>query len=123
MKRKYDTTHLVDNTPMLMPDADAELVFEDREDSSTGVDQGGYLHRTILRYDVRKWIFSYAFLTKEEYEYIRMLFRNKAAFSFTFTNDFGEIETVNAYCVPSSVVYQSKRSGLYKNLRLEINEC
>ena len=44
-------------------------------------------------------------------------------FAFSFLNELDEEETVQAYSKPVTVAYQSKRSGLYKNLTLEIIEC
>ena len=123
MKREFDNDHLVDNVPMLTPDIDVEITYEDIEYSDSGYDQSGFYHRMVHRFNKRTWRFKYAVLTADEFVYLRSLVKNKATFSFSFHNEEGGAETVQAYSRPITVAYQSKRSGLYKNLTLEIIEC
>lgn len=121
MKRDYDYFHLIDNSPMLVPDIDVEITYDDEDIG--GYDMSGYYHRIIKRFNRRTWRFKYAILTKEEFIYLRSLFKEKQDFLFSFLNEFDQRESVRAYCKPVSVAYQSKQSGLYKNLTLEIVEC
>lgn len=121
MKRNYDYSHLIDSFPMLVPDNAIEITYDD-EDAGC-FDESGYYHRIIKRFNRKKWRFKYAILTKEEFVYLRSLFNEKQDFHFAFLNEMNDVEIVRAYCKPVSVVYQSKRSGLYKNLTLEIVEC
>ncbi len=121
MKRKYDYNHQIDSFPMLVPDIDIEIMYEDKDAGE--FDEAGHYHRMVERFDRRKWQFKYATLTKEEFVYLRSLFKKKQDFLFSFLNETDDVESVRAYCVPVSVAYQSKRSGLYKNLTLEIIEC
>ena len=123
MKRAYDYDHLIDGSPMLSPDADVELNFEDLGAEESGFDEAKFYHRFVWRFDRRSWKFKYSFLTREEFLYLRSLYKKKTTFMFTFLNDENEVETVPAYCISGNVVYQSKRSGLYKNFSLEIIEC
>lgn len=123
MKREYDYCHFIDNSPMLTPDVDIEITYEDREAPGSGYDEAGFYHRIIEHYNKRKWRFKYAVLTEEEFRYVHWLIKNKATFIFSFCNEDNRPEDVRAYCKPISVAYQSKRSGLYKNLTLEIIEC
>ena len=121
MKRALDNLHLVGDSPMLMPDIDVEIIYEDIDTGD--YDESGFYHRMIKRFDKRTWKFKYAALTAEEFAYLRSLIKNKASFPFTFYNEDNEKESVLAFCKPVSIVYQSKRSGLYKNLIIEIVEC
>lgn len=123
MKRNYDPFHLIDGIEMLIPDVDVEITYADVEAEDSGYDESGVYHRIVKRYDVRAWKFKYAILTKEEFAYLRYLFKGKESFQFTFLNELDKKETVTARCQPISVAYQSKRSGLYKNLTLEIIEA
>ena len=123
MKRSFDYDHLIDGAPILTPDADVEVSFEDIVDESSGFDASKFYHRFVWRFDRRSWKFKYSFLTREEYLYLRSLYRQKTTFTFTFVNDEDQKESVIAYCTTGNVVYQSKRSGLYKNFALEIIEC
>ena len=121
MKRNYDNFHMIDNSPMLSPDVDVEITYND--DDYGAFDQAGYYHRMVGRFNRRTWKFKYAILTKEEFIFIRSLINEKESFIFSFLNERDAVETVRAYSKPVSVAYQSKRSGLYKNLTLEIVEC
>lgn len=121
IKRYYDPFHRIDNSPMLVPDIDVEITYEDEDIGD--FDESGYYHCMIKRFNKRTWRFKYAILTKEEFVYLRSLFKGKEDFLFSFSNEFDELESVQARCKPVSVAYQSKRSGLYKNLTLEIVEC
>lgn len=122
MRRAYDNFHLIDDSPMLMPDVDIEVTYTDVETDGSGYDASGFYHRMVSRFNVRTWKFKYSVLTKEEFVYLRSLYANKQSFQFTLLNELDQRETVTARCKPISVAYQSKRSGLYKNLNLEIIE-
>jgi hypothetical protein len=123
IKREYDDYHLIDGCPMLVPDVDVEITYTDIEADGSGYDEAGYYHRLVARYNVRTWKFKYAILTKEEFVYLRSLYKDKNDFKFTLLNENDVSETVTARCKPISVAYQSKRSGLFKNLNLEIIEA
>lgn len=121
MKRSFDGFHLIDGSPMLIPDVDVEITYNDEDFGA--FDEGGYYHRIVGRFNRRTWKFKYAIFTKEEFVYLRSLINEKESFIFSFLNEQDDVETVRAYSKPVSVAYQSKRSGLYKNLSLEIVEC
>lgn len=123
MKRTKTSDFLINDTPMLTPDAGIDLKRTDMEHRSSGTDESGVMHRILCRSDVKTWDFSYAILTAEEYAYMVGLLHGKAIFRFTFVNDEGEKETVNAYCKETSVSYWSRRRGLYKNLQFTVIQC
>lgn len=122
MKRAFTEEFRIDGKPMLMPDAGLKIGCTDLEGDS-GRDESGFLHRQMIRTDMRTWGFSYALLTAEEYTYVRSLLRGKGSFAFTFRNEDGEEETVTAYCKQTSAAYWSHRRGLYKEMQFEIIEC
>lgn len=122
MKRSYDHFHYIDDSPMLTPDVDVEITYTDM-DGGSAFDEAGYYHRIVKTYNKRSWRFKYAVLTKEEFVYLRSLIKEKRDFTFSFLNEDDDVEYVRAYCAPLSVAYQSKRSGFFKNLTLEIIEC
>lgn len=122
MKRAYDHFHQIDGAPMLVPDVDVEITYTDIESDASGYDEAHFYHKIVARFNVRTWKFKYSVLTKDEFVYMRSLFKDKASFKFTVLNEQDQLETVTAICKPISISYQSKRSGLYKNLNLEIIE-
>lgn len=107
---------------MLNPDEGIVIKETDIEGES-GRDESGFLHRIVIRPKVRTWTFSYAVLTEEEYKYLKSLYRGKVTFQFTFAGEDNNTETIQAYCDETSISYQNKRSGLYKNFKLDIIEC
>ena len=123
MKRKFTIDFLIDGSPMLDPDAGVAIDFADFVSNGNMVDQGGYMHYCAIRSEIKTWHFSYAWLTAEEYAYMRILLRGKGAFSFTFKDENGKSQTVKAYCQKKSVSYWSARRGLYKDLQFDIIEC
>lgn len=120
IKRDYDCDHQIDGVPMLVPDIDIEITYD--ENDAGEFDEAGYYHRIVERFDKRRWRFKYAILTQEEFVYLRSLVKKKQDFLFSFRTETDGVESVRAYCKPVSVAYKSKRSGLYKNLALEIVE-
>lgn len=123
MKRYHTTDFLIDGAPMLVPDCGIGVDYNDLIDSNSGRDESGYMHQTVVRSEMRTWHFQYAWLTEQEYKYIRSLLKGKSAFKFTFKDDGGIMQTVKAYSNSKSVSYWSARRGLYKNLNFDIVEC
>ena len=116
--RSYDSIFAVDGAFMLTPDADVELSEQDLDSASAGRDEGGYMHRMVVRHKVRTWSFTYSLLTEQEVQYLNRLFAGKATFRFAF--DGGE--TV-AYCARRSLRLHDRSRGVYKALRFDIIEC
>lgn len=123
MKRKFTNEFLIDGAPMLVPDAGVSLELSDLLSDSSGLDESGYTHNFAIRYEIKTWSFSYAWVTAEEYAYIHSLLRGKSTFSFTYKDEDGSVQTVKAYCQKKSVSYWSARRGLYKDLQFDIIEC
>lgn len=123
MKRKLTNEFLIDDAPMLTPDGGVAIDYEDLISADSGRDESGYEHIIVLRSELKTWGFTYAWLTAEEYTYMRSLLRGKSNFLFTFTDENGEKQTVKASCKQKSVAYWSARRGTYKDLQFEIKEC
>lgn len=107
---------------MLAPDEGVTFTCTDLVAESAR-DEAGFLHRVVLRNDVRSWEFSYAILTEEEYRYISSLLKGKTEFLFEIVNAEGAAEQIKCYCEKKTVSFYSKRQGLYKNLKLAVVEC
>lgn len=123
MRRKYTKDFLIDDTPMLDPDAGVGLDLSDILSDASGRDESGTVHNFVIKSEVKTWHFSYAWLTAKEYAYIHSLLRGKSTFSFTYKEEDGSTKTVKAYCQKKSVSYWSARRGLYKDLQFDIIEC
>ena len=116
--RSFDSVFLVDEQPMLVPDAGVELGFHDIDAASAGRDEAGYMHRIPVRTGVRTWSFQYGVLTEEEAAYLRGLFAGKATFTFAF--DGGQ---TTAYCSRQELTLWNRARGLCKGMKFDIIEC
>ena len=113
----------IDGKPVVAPDADVKMSFEDLDSAQSGRDQAGYMHRIPVRYRIKTWEFSYTALTGEEYAYMQSLFAGKPQFTFTYREDDGNIAHCIAYCSNSSICYHNARLNLYKNYKFTVIEC
>lgn len=116
--RSFDTVFAVDGEPLLTPDEGVELRFQDLDAASAGRDEGGFMHRMVVRSRVRSWSFTYGVLSAEELQYLRELFGGKATFRFRF--DGGE---TTAYCSGEEVRLYSRTKGVYKGMKFDVIEC
>lgn len=123
MKRKKTNDFQIDGSPMLQPDAGVAIEYENLIAGDSGRDESGYMHTITVRNDMKRWRFSYAWLTAEEYAYVRSLLRGKTKFTFTFKDETGKTDSVKAYCQKTGVSYWSARRGLYKDMQFDIIEC
>ena len=114
---------LIDGKPVLIPDQDMVMEYTDLDSPETGRDDAGYMHRIVLRQNVRKFQLSYSALTREEYRYLESLFAGKPEFTVTYRDHDGEKQTFRAYRSGHSITVQNTRTGLYKNYKLTLIEC
>lgn len=121
--RKFDFDFMIDNRPILLPDAGVQINMEDLDSSESGRDESGVMHRIVLREKVRKYSLPYGTLTRDEYLYLMSLFAGKPTFEVEKREPDGQMVTFTAYCSKVGISLHNKRTGLYKNLTLNIIEC
>ena len=121
------TTELfkINGKPMIVPDAGVGFSYEDLDDSSTGRDEGGYMHRFPVRYKVGKWDFSFSKITEEEKNYMESLFPDSEDFLFTRPSkeDSKVLITTTCYRTKVSLSWYNAKTGLWKNYKFNIIEC
>lgn len=124
MRSKSDS-FFIDGVPMLNPDPEVSFSFEDIDDSSSGRDEGGYMHRFPVRYKVGSWGFTYSTLTEEEKNYTEDLFPDSATFSFTHPdkNDSSILVTDTCYRSKVSMSWYNSKLGLWRNVKFNIIQC
>ena len=117
--------YAIDGKYLLTPDAGVQMTFSDLDDGESGRDETGYMHRNILRRGVKKWQFLYSALSQEEYRYMRAVLSGSGTFSFSYPDPDEPTKTksCNAYLSEYGVVWQSAKSGLYRNLKFDVIEC
>ena len=113
----------IDDKPILVPDQDMEIEYNDLDSDETGRDESGVMHRIVLRHGVRKFKLSYESLTREEYLYMRSLVEGKSEFKVSYRDHDGEVAEFQAYHSSHGITINNARTGLYKNYKISITEC
>lgn len=121
--RKFYFEYLIDDKPLLVPDAGVEISQTDIDAEDSGRDESGFMHRQRLREWVKTWSFVYATLTREEYRYLEHLFAGKAEFTFQYRDLDGQPRSCRAYCSKNSITLHNVKLGIYKNYKFNIIEC
>ena len=121
-----DTTDLflINGQPMLVPDADIALTYEDIDSADAGRDEKGFMHRIMVRCKVASWSFVYENLTEEEKRYTENLFGDSATFSFTHPHRLDASQAVTTTCYRSgySICWRNARTGLWRGYNFRIIE-
>ena len=117
--------YLIDGKPMLAPDEDVEMSFEDLDASDSGRDESGVMHRLPVRYKVGSWNFVYSSLSQEEFAYMQSILPQAGSFTFTHPSlsDCTQTETCTAYLSGYGIVWHSAKTRDYRNLKFSIIEC
>ena len=121
--RNYYFDLLIDGQPILVPDADVTISYEDLDSEESGRDEGGYMHRVVLRERVRKFGLSYAFLDRDEYRYMESLFRGKSQFVVECRDEDGAPLSFVAYRSKYNITVHNAKTGSYKAYSFNIIEC
>ena len=120
--RQTTDLFLINGQPMLVPDRDVQVRFEDIDAASAGRDEAGLMHRVRVRGKVGSWEFSYGFLTQQELDYTESLFGDGATFTFTVPGMNGP-EEHTCYRSASAITWRNARTGLWRDYSFRIIEC
>ena len=122
-----DTTELfkINNVPMLLPDEEVAVSYEDLDSSEAGRDESGVMHRIPVRYKVGAWNFSYSHLTEEEKQYMESLFPESANFTFLHPSrhDANTSEQTLCYRSKYDISWKNARTGLWSGYSFSVIEC
>ena len=115
----------INGKPMLAPDADVAVNYEDLDASDSGRDQSGVMHRVVVRYKVASWSFSYSHLTEEEKRYMESLFPDTPTFTFTHPDRLDASKTVTTECYRSKygIAWKNASTGLWSGYAFNIISC
>lgn len=115
----------INGSPMLIPDAEVAVSYEDLDSSDSGRDESGVMHRFMVRPKVASWAFTYSHLTEEEKQYMEGLFREEAVFTFTHPSRMNAAvaEHCQAYRSKYTISWKNARTGLWSNYSFHIIEC
>lgn len=121
--RRCDFEFLIDGQPILVPDADVEISYEDLDSEESGRDESGFMHRIVLRERVKKIPLSYAYLNREEYLYMESLFRGKTSFRVDCRDETGLPVHFTAYRSKHTITISNIKTGIHRNYGFSIIEC
>lgn len=115
----------VNGKPMLVPDEEVGMRYEDLDDSASGRDESGVMHRIVARYKVGSWSFSYSQLTEAEKNYMESLFGNDATFTFGHPSrlDGSVMESHTCYRSKYALTWRNARTGLWSGYSFSIIQC
>lgn len=121
---QYDQL-LINGKPMFAPDADIDFSYEDLDDSDSGRDESGYMHRIVVRYKVMSASFVFSHLSQDDYIYMESLFPDAPSFEFTRPSrkDPGVLETSTCYRSKYGISWRNARTGDWRNYKFNIIEC
>ena len=122
--RKKTSLFTINGVPMLAPDEDVTVSFEDLDASDSGRDESGVMHRIVVRRKVGTWGFTYSHLTEEERQYMEHLFSDKATFEFGHpAKSMGLMETSTCYRSKYGISWRNARTGLWSGYSFSIIAC
>lgn len=121
---KYDQL-LINGEPMFAPDADIDFSYEDLDDSDSGRDESGYMHRIVVRYKVMSGSFVFSHISQEDYVYMESLFPDAPTFEFTRPSrkDPSVLVTTTCYRSKYGISWHNARTGQWRNYKFNIIEC
>ena len=114
----------VNGKPMLVPDGDIAVSYEDIDSADAGRDEKGFMHRIMVRCKVASWSFVYDHLTEEEKQYTESLFADTPTFSFTHPDRLDATKAVTTKCYRSGygITWRNARTGIWKGYQFRIIE-
>lgn len=115
----------INGKPMFAPDADIDFSYEDLDDSDSGRDESGVMHRVVVRYKVMSGSFVFSHLSYEDYKYMESLFPDEPDFKFTCPDrkDFSKDVTLTCYRSKFGISWRNAVTGDMRNYKFNIIEC
>lgn len=123
--RSVTQAFLINGRPMLAPDEEVSVSYEDIDAADAGRDQAGFMHRSVVRCKVPSWNFSYAFLTEEEKNYMEGLFGEESTFTFTHPSRQNAAVSEQTQCYRSKygIRWKSAKTGLWSGYSFTVIAC
>lgn len=125
MARVKSDLFKVNGVPMFAPDANIDFSYEDLDDSDSGRDESGYMHRIVVRYKVMSGSFVFSHISEEDYKYMERLFPDEPDFEFTHPSRLDPNVPVVSRCYRSKygISWRNARTGQWRNYKFSIIEC
>lgn len=123
--RRESYLFTINGKPMLAPDEEVGVNYEDLDSSDSGRDESGIMHRIVVRYKVPSWSFTYSNLTEEEKQYMENLFPDEPTFQFGHPKrvNSNEQETTECYRSKYGISWKNASTGLWSGYSFNIISC
>ena len=118
----------IDGQPLPVPTETADIQYTDVESDDSGADEMGVYHREVLRSGVLSCTLTYGYLDNEDCAYLLGLLQGKTTFQFTCpvassADDVTQTTTRTCYCANRGAALQRLKSGVWRDMTLQIQEC
>ena len=118
----------IDGQPLPVPTETADIQYTDVESDDSGADEMGVYHREVLRSGVLSCTLTYGYLDNEDCAYLLGVLQGKTTFVFTFpvastAADVTQTTTRTCYCANRGAALQRLKSGVWRDMTLQIQEC
>lgn len=118
----------IDGQPLPVPTETADIQYTDVESDDSGADEMGVYHREVLRSGVLSCALTYGYLDNEDCAYLLGLLQGKTTFRFTCpvpstAADVTQTTTRTCYCANRGAALQRLKSGVWRDMTLQIQEC
>lgn len=123
--REKTTLFTVNGNPILVPDGDISVSYEDLDSADAGRDEAGFMHRIVVRSKVPSWAISYAWLTEAEKNYMENLFGDAPTFMFGHPSRLDSSVTEQTQCYRSKygISWKDAKTGLWSGYSFHIIGC
>ena len=123
--RRESYLFTINGKPMLAPDEEVGVNYEDLDSPDSGRDESGIMHRIVVRYKVPSWSFTYSNLTDEEKEYMESLFPDAPTFEFGHPGRVrtDQFEKTECYRSKYGISWKSALTGLWSGYSFNIISC
>ena len=117
--------YMIENTPVVVPNAGVQLRVSDIEAEESGRDESGYLHRVVLRAGLGTWVLRYRDMSQEEYAYMMALLPGAGSFLFTHPDKADPARSNVSRCCITDVQAGSHDalSGKSRELKITVTQC
>lgn len=125
MQRVKSDLFKVNGKPLLLPDEEVAVSYEDLDDSDSGRDESGTMHRIVLRYKMGTWSWEFAWITEEEKQYMESCFPDEPEFEFTHPGREDASVPVTEYYYRSkySISWKNAKTGMWRNYKFNLIQC
>lgn len=115
----------VNGEPMFGPDANIDFSYEDLDSPASGRDDGGVMHRIVVRYKVMSGSFVFSHISNEDYKYMEGIFPDAPDFEFTHPDRHDFSKDVVSICYRSKfgISWHNARTNEMRNYKFNIIEC